>query len=440
MVKILFFFTLLFIVQHNANSQNETYRKVRILFNDKKELQELGEKGLILENFIQNAPNSIDVEICFSEIDILIENDIDFYILEESIPSKIVKEHSLRIKSTSSDTVCGLKNFTYGTMGHFHNYEEIIEQLDSMKSMFPNLITTKETIGRSIEGRAIYAVKISDNPDINESTLEGVVYFDALHHAREPMSMESLLYFMWWLLENYNSNDEANYLINNRELHFIPIVNPDGYVYNQIKAPEGRGYWRKNRRDLGNGVFGVDLNRNYSSDFSDAIGSSSKFQSSIYHGQEAFSEPETRAVRDYLVKVKPKTAFTCHSFGQMILTPPGCNGVPKDSDKYLEYSSEFINDSFRGYGGVFDMLHYNACGTTMDYMHELGIYAWTPEIGTSFWPEISEFCSTVQNMLESYKYISHIAGSYTRLNNFELSNANGVYAKDALFVKLRVKK
>lgn len=64
MAKLFFFFTLLFIVQLNANSQDETYKKVRILFNDKKQLLELAEKGLILENFIQNAPNSIDVEIC----------------------------------------------------------------------------------------------------------------------------------------------------------------------------------------------------------------------------------------------------------------------------------------------------------------------------------------------------------------------------------------
>jgi hypothetical protein len=46
--------------------------------------------------------------------------------------------------------------------------------------------------------------------------------------------------------------------VNEREIYFVPCVNPDGYVYNQQIAPSGGGMWRKNRRNNGGWSFGVD--------------------------------------------------------------------------------------------------------------------------------------------------------------------------------------
>ena len=63
---------------------------------------------------------------------------------------------------------------------------------------------------------------------------------------------------MWYLLENYDSDSEIQSIVDNTELYFIPVVNPDGYLYNELTNPNGGGFWRKNRF---NG-FGVDNNRN----------------------------------------------------------------------------------------------------------------------------------------------------------------------------------
>ena len=98
--------------------------------------------------------------------------------------------------------------------------------------LYPNLITQKFSIGTSVEGRTIWAVKISDNPNVNED--EPKVGFDALVHAREPQSMATQMYFMWYLLENYGTDPEATYLINNREIYCVPCFNPDGYEYNRL--------------------------------------------------------------------------------------------------------------------------------------------------------------------------------------------------------------
>ncbi len=87
--------------------------------------------------------------------------------------------------------------------------------------------------------------------------------YTALTHAREPASVQQLLYFMYYILENYGVDDEITDIVDNTELYFVPCVNPDGYVYNQMESPQGGGMWRKNRRNNGDGSFGVDLNRNF---------------------------------------------------------------------------------------------------------------------------------------------------------------------------------
>lgn len=77
------------------------------------------------------------------------------------------------------------------------------------------------------------------------------------------MSLTQLIYFMWYLLEEYANNEEIRELIDNTELYFIPCVNPDGYAFNASNKPEGGGMWRKNRWLHPSGFIGVDLNRNY---------------------------------------------------------------------------------------------------------------------------------------------------------------------------------
>ena len=119
--------------------------------------------------------------------------------------------------------------FGVGSMGGHYTYAEALRQLDTMKLQYPNLITTRDSIGRSQEGRGMWIVKISDNPNINEPG-EPEVLYTGLHHAREPMGLMSCLYYMWWLLENYGTNPQATYLVNNRQMWFLPVVNPDGYV------------------------------------------------------------------------------------------------------------------------------------------------------------------------------------------------------------------
>ncbi|MCA8958046.1 MAG: hypothetical protein KDC87_18365, partial [Planctomycetes bacterium] len=134
-----------------------------------------------------------------------------------------------------------------GAMGGHYTLAQMEAILDAFHTNYPNLCSAKISIGRSIEGRDLWMVKISDNVQIDENEPE--VFFDALHHAREPLSMETTLLFMDELLDGYGKDPEATFLIDNRELYFVPCVNPDGYEYNRSTNPNGGGMWRKNRRN-----------------------------------------------------------------------------------------------------------------------------------------------------------------------------------------------
>ena len=117
----------------------------------------------------------------------------------------------------------------------------MLEQLDLMHQLYPNLISSRDDVRdnnltnnphphQTFEGRFLQFVKISDNPNVNEQ--EPQILYTAIHHAREPASLQQLIFYMWYLLENYEDSQEIRDIVNNTELYFIPCVNPDGYIFN----------------------------------------------------------------------------------------------------------------------------------------------------------------------------------------------------------------
>ncbi|MCP4246172.1 MAG: zinc carboxypeptidase, partial [bacterium] len=147
------------------------------------------------------------------------------------------------------------------TMGGFRTLSQSWAAIDSVIAAYPAIVSPKLNIGTTLMGNPIYAIRISDNPQTDES--EPAVLITGLHHAREPMSTHIVIYTMQQLTQNYGVDPDITTLVDEREIWFIPIINPDGYEYNEAIAPGGGGMWRKNRKDNGDGSFGVDPNRNY---------------------------------------------------------------------------------------------------------------------------------------------------------------------------------
>ncbi|MFZ5981118.1 MAG: M14 family zinc carboxypeptidase, partial [Candidatus Zixiibacteriota bacterium] len=140
-------------------------------------------------------------------------------------------------------------------MGGYPTLSEINSYIDSIIVVRPDIVSAKESIGFTIEGRDMWAFKISDNPNTDENEPE--VLYTAAIHAREVITPMVLMYFIDHLLNNYDSSPEVQDLVDNRELWFIMPVNPDGYYHNEVTDPDGGGMWRKNRRNNGDGSYGI---------------------------------------------------------------------------------------------------------------------------------------------------------------------------------------
>ena len=97
------------------------------------------------------------------------------------------------------------------------------------------MISEKWSIGQSMQGNEIWALRVSDNPDVDEDEPE--VLIDGMHHAREIMASEFPMMFAEYLAANYGVDSEITWLVDNRELYIVPIVNPDGQLYNEQDQP-----------------------------------------------------------------------------------------------------------------------------------------------------------------------------------------------------------
>lgn len=440
-----FFFSKFNFLSVNENkTPYETYSHVKVFVKDANDILTLQRKGITLEHYTGHPHEGITLVINQEEISSLSTSGIPYNIeipnLDEYYRNRPKPTEQDMLNSSLTMQQDGIRGFSYGSMGGYYTYTEVTQKLDSMRLQYPTLITVKQNRGTTEEGRTIWSVKISDNADVNESATEPAIYFDALHHAREPQAMAGTMYFMYWLLDNYNTNPEAKYLVDNREIYFIPVVNPDGYVRNQTTNPNGGGSWRKNRKNSGSGCFGVDLNRNYNYGWGLNSGSSSDPCSDTYRGPSAASEPETQAVKNLCTSIQPKIAFSVHSVAGRYLNPYGYNDSAVTYDIYSDFSGDFASENNYTYGTVIEMLDYYSSGTTRDWLHSTGCYAWTPEVGGgSFWPSQSQIIPVANEMLPSYKYLSWVGGAYAKFQNYTILGSGYAEANDTLRLNIGVR-
>lgn len=165
----------------------EKVRQIRIFVPDRAALNRVWSTGIDYEGvagkvggwmeFVANDQDLRELQSGGISYNIVIEDLAAFY------ESRLSKEPTNAL------------GFGYGSMGGFYTFTEVLQQLDSMRLLYPSLITVRDSVGRSVENRAVWATKISDNPTINEPN-EPEVLYTALHHAREPQGMMTILYYM----------------------------------------------------------------------------------------------------------------------------------------------------------------------------------------------------------------------------------------------------
>jgi carboxypeptidase T len=259
-----------------------------------------------------------------------------------------------------------------GVNGDYHTYQELERDLMALEENYPGLARL-HAIGESLEGRNIYALKISDNVSLDENEAE--VLFIGCHHAREWISVEVPYLLGKYLVENYGSNPRVRDLVDTSQIWIVPLLNPDGLEYSIYFYR----YWRKNRRYNGPGSYGVDINRNYDYMWGfDDEGSSPDTFSEVYRGTAAFSEPETQAIRDLFLQRKFQALISYHNYSQVILYPWGYTKEPSPKESLLHEMARNMSQLIRsvsgriyGFGGAGSQL-YLTNGDTTDWA--LGIY------------------------------------------------------------------
>ena len=412
---IIFYITFNFLF---ANPEIHKHVKINLYFTN-----QLLELGISLDHYQKNKDNSLDIILSTSEIGILMNNGIEFEIMQHDITNYYLSRSRPSIN----------RDFSLGSMLGNYTLQEAINQMDTLSILYPNFVSEKDSIGTSFEGRTIWAFKLSDNPAIDENEPE--VLYTGLTHAREPLSMMNLFYFANWLCENYNNDLIANYLLDNREMWFIPIVNPDGYFYNETIAPDGGGMHRKNRRsnpqnsNCNTGTQqGVDLNRNYGYNWgANNSGSSGNPCSAVYRGSSAFSEPETEAVSNFILSREFNNALHYHSYSNLLIHSWGDGSYP--DEPYLTTLREIGNEMthYNGYlvGTGIETVGYTVNGDAVDWSYgNAGLLSYTPEIGSfvdNFWPSEDRVIPLCQDQIYSNSIFAMVAGSdyiiYDKLYN-----------------------
>ncbi|HTR96968.1 MAG TPA: M14 family zinc carboxypeptidase [Candidatus Acidoferrales bacterium] len=319
-----------------------------------------------------------------------------------------------------------------GSLGGFWTLAEVKMKLDDLvASDTEDLVADAiDTLGYSLQGRPIWGLRIAKavtGPDTRP-----VVFYSALTHAREPGGMQALFNFIDDILAHYDSDPVARYLLENRQIYICPVVNPDGYAFNEqiydTTASHAFGLWRKNLRDNNNnhvtdGNDGVDINRNYGYKWGlNTQGSSTTMSADDYRGPAAWSEPETQIQRDAFAALQPVCGFPFHTYSDLFVHPWGwtTTGTP-DSAKFQTWSDEFAITNGFAAGPAMRIL-YPVNGEFSDWTYgdtllKPRAYTWTPELGgpnDGFWPPPSRMPAISGSVLRPCYQVAGIAGPWVR--------------------------
>lgn len=250
------------------------------------------------------------------------------------------------------------QNLSAAPDDQYKNPDEIEDFVRDIHARYPD-ITEIKVIGKTLEGREILAIKISDNAKSDET--EPTILVNAMHHAREVMTPEITTDMIEYLTTNYGQKSEVTDWVNSTEIWVIPMFNLDG----NNKMWNENSMWRKNTRNN----HGVDLNRNYPTGWNSCNGSSSNTGAQDYRGTAPASEPETQAMMNFVGSIKPVFNISYHSYSEIVIYPFGCRPNKTPTGQAVEAVGAEIGKKIDYKPGTAWELLYNADGGDIDWMY-----------------------------------------------------------------------
>ncbi len=296
----------------------------------------------------------------------------------------------------------------------YTSYNECIDFFKSAQKTNPNLFKV-ESIGKTWEDRDIIAVSITK--DVKTNKEKPALFYTGTIHAREWIGIELSLSFAKYILEHIDYDPQLNRIFDNTTLYMVPCANPDGFEYSRNHF----SFWRKNRRVNGDGTFGVDLNRNFEVGFAPNKDTSSN----VYSGPHAFSEPETVALRDFVLEHKNITiALDYHSQGNVFF--PAHNFIHEDAEDAIDLNllagnmaEEIRKESSREYGVHMGKppVHLIS-GSGREFYYSQGALSLVAEVGTR---NISDFKEHMSENID--ENIPALIYALSEVNNYKKEDA-----------------
>ncbi|MBC75206.1 MAG: hypothetical protein CME64_04255 [Halobacteriovoraceae bacterium] len=356
------------------------------------------------ESFHKTLKNLSLMNIDIAGVDIK-KKSIDILITDQ--------EYKFLSKKNYVMTVKEVRGVTRGPDERYQTPESVRSYLQKYNQKFPKL-TKLVSIGKSLEGRDIWALKISDNAQKKELD-EPVLLFNSMHHAREIMTPEIGLDIIQYLLENYETDAQVARWVDLNEIWVMPMFNVDGNVKMWTKD----SWWRKNVR----GGHGVDLNRNYPTGWKSCQGSSGWRWSQTYRGPSPASEPETQAMMKFIEDIRPVFDISYHAYSQLVIYPFGCEGQKTQTKEVVEKIGKELASLLDYTPGTAWETLYNADGGDIDWMYEAyQVIPYVLEVNSSrdgFHPDYERRDPTVKRNRKGWQHL---------LNRAHGSGVRGVFS------------
>lgn len=269
-----------------------------------------------------------------------------------------------------------------GWFSTYRTYTEISSYVNTLVAAHPEL-AVRVNVGNSLQVRQIFGIRITSSANGGPGVKPQIV-LNGLQHAREWITGATTMWIADKLVNTYTTDTRVQRLLDRYEFIIIPVTNPDGYEWTWSNVR----LWRKNRRDNGNGTVGVDTNRNWGYQWG-GEGASTDPSNDTYRGTAAFSEPETQAMRDFILAQGGRVAVAVdvHSYSQLILSPWSYTAaLPPDSALFDTLNAGFVSsvESTHGMdytGGPTYTTIYPASGAAGDWTYGgAGALGWGMEL------------------------------------------------------------
>lgn len=348
----------------------------------------------------------------------------------------------------------------------YRTVDETFADVEDLVSRYPNL-TEWIDIGDSwemhsgwepgFEGDNLMVLKLTNRHTSGVGTpaapdSKPTLFVQGSIHARECPGPELLTRFAEDLLAGYDTDADSTWLLDEHEIHLLLFLNPDGR-----RRAEMGAYWRKNANNnhcTGTDDRGVDLNRNFEFQWNCCGQSSDQECEQTYHGTGGASEPETRAVQNYLRSIfpdqwtpEPRNDSTgvyidIHSYGREIYWPwlHTLAAAPNRSSlttlgRKLAY--------FNGYDPISAVGSLD--GGAIDFSYgDLGVASFLFELGTAFFQDCNRFETRIlPDNFRALRYAAkivrtpYITPSGPDVISLSLSEGRRVYGGQQLRIEAR---